>query len=80
MKRIVRNITAWLQEFVPMWQMKLQCGRRDKDGVLIQYEASEGIDWWLPRLKRRITIWNEEAGNPSCDKSNECYAYYVRLR
>lgn len=76
-RKPVRNFIAWLQEFVPMWQMKCHLTMK---GESKEYNASEGIDWWLPRLKKRISIWNEEAGNPKGDRFQENYAYYVRIR
>lgn len=77
MKKLTRDLIAWLQGFWPMWQMKFQLRY---GGELKHFEASEGIDWWLPRLKKRISVWNEEAGNPKGDSSQENYAYYVRIR
>jgi len=80
LRKPIRNVIAWLQSFWPLWQMRFQCGRKTPTGESIQYNASEGIDWWLPRLKRRISVWNEEAGNPEGDKSKEMFAYYVRIK
>lgn len=76
MKTLTRNFIAWLQEFLPMWQMKMQILYK---GEIKQFEASEGIDWWLPRLKKNISHWNESAGNPNGDPEKD-HAYYVRLK
>jgi hypothetical protein len=77
MRRLSRNLIAWLQGFIPMWQMKF----RDRfKGELKCFDASEGIDWWLPRLKKRISVHNEEVGNPKGDSSQDAYAWYERIQ
>jgi hypothetical protein len=74
-KRTIRNILNWLFEYVPMYQMKLHLHVWE----VKEYDASEGLDWWLPRLKQKINVWNEQVQNFEKDPSRD-YAYYVRVR
>ena len=60
-----------------MYQMKV---RVRFHGELKVFDSSGGIDWFLPRLKKRIADWNEDAGNPKSNPEEEQYAWYVRIR
>ena len=74
-----RDKIAERLRFWPLWKMKFRF--KSEDGTVIKdYDASDGVDWWLPRLEQRIYQWNVEAGNPSQDSNHRNYAYHVRIR
>jgi hypothetical protein len=46
-----------------------------------EYDSrAESDEWFLPLMKKKVKMWNEEAMNPKCDPNHENYAWYVRIK
>jgi hypothetical protein len=72
----MRNLIAWLQGFLPMYQMKLKITMR---GETKEYDAYAGTEYSLRKMKKRVNDWNQEAMNCGADPKMD-HAFYVRIR